>query len=150
MQACTFLARHAAGRGRVLAAGESFPLALAGNHCQGTLFRDGSHLITPGLRRTVDAIARQFPGFFVGRFDVRYANVAEFRAGRDLAVVELNGVMSESTNVYDPSWSLPRAYRTLARQWALLYRIGRENRRRGHRPTGVRELARLLLEYYRG
>jgi membrane protein DedA with SNARE-associated domain len=150
MQARTFLARHDPDRGRVLADGETFPLALAGNHCQGTMFRDGARLITPELERSVDRIARQFEGFFVGRFDVRYRDVEEFKTGRDLAVVELNGVTSESTNLYDPSWSLFAAYSTLFRQWALLYRIGDANRRRGHRPTTVAELLRLLFDYYRG
>ena len=150
MQARTFLARHDAERGRVLAGGERFVLALAGNHCQGTMFRDGAHLITPELERAVDAIARQFPGFHIGRFDVRYTDVAAFRAGRDLAIVELNGATSESTNLYDPSWSLFAAYRTLFRQWSLLYRIGDANRVRGHAPTAIRELLRLVFGYYRG
>jgi membrane protein DedA with SNARE-associated domain len=150
MQARTFLARHDAERGRVLADGERFALALAGNHCQGTMFRDGTHLITPALERAADAIARHFPGFYIGRFDVRYTDAEAFKAGRDLAIVELNGVTSESTNVYDPSWSLFGAYRTLFRQWSLLYRIGYANRQRGHAPTAILELLRLVFGYYRG
>jgi hypothetical protein len=150
MQARTFLARHDTERGRVLGAGERFPLALAGNHCQGTMFRDGAHLLTPELERAVDALARQFPGFYVGRFDVRYTDAESFRAGRDLAIVELNGVTSESTNLYDPSWSLLAAYRTLFRQWSLLYRIGDANRRRGHAPAAIPEILRLVFGYYRG
>jgi membrane protein DedA with SNARE-associated domain len=150
MQARTFLARHDAERGRVLAPGERFVLALAGNHCQGTMFRDGAHLLTPELEWAVDATAGTFPGFFVGRFDVRYTDAEAFRGGRDLAVVELNGVTSESTNLYDPSWSLPAAYRTLFRQWALLYRIGHANRQRGHAAAGIGELLWRVLAYYRG
>jgi membrane protein DedA with SNARE-associated domain len=149
MQARTFLARNDAERGRVLAYGERFVLALAGNHCQGTMFRDGAHLVTPALELAVDVIARQFPGFYIGRFDVRYADVEAFLAGRDLAIVELNGVTSESTNLYDPSWSLFAAYRTLFRQWSLLYRIGYANRRRGHASTGILELLRHVFGYYR-
>lgn len=150
MQAHTFLARHAADRHRVLAEGKPFLLALAGNHCQGTTFHDGSHLRTPELAKTIDAIAQRFPGFFIGRFDVRYTDVAAFKAGRDLAIVELNGVTSESTNIYDPSWSLLRAYRILFRQWSLLYRIGAANRQRGYSPTGIRELVRLIRSFYAG
>jgi hypothetical protein len=150
MQADTFLRRHEARLGLVLGEGEALPLALAGNHCQGTMFLDGAHLITPELERAVDEAARQFDGFFIGRFDVRYSSTEELRAGRGLAVVELNGVMSESTNIYDPGWSLLEAYATLARQWELLYRIGDANRRRGHRPTSLLELIRLLVDYYGG
>jgi membrane protein DedA with SNARE-associated domain len=149
MQARIFLARHEADRDRILAAGEPFALALAGNHCQGTMFRDGAHLITPALERAVDAIAQHFPGFYIGRFDVRFTDVEAFKAGRDLAIVELNGVTSESTNIYDPSWSLLAAYRTLFRQWVLLYRIGDANRKRGHAATTVLELLRLVIGYYR-
>jgi membrane protein DedA with SNARE-associated domain len=149
MQAATFLARHAADADRVLVTGERFVLATAGNHCQGTLFRDGVHLVTPALEAAFDSVARQFDGFFVGRFDVRYTDPDEFRAGRGFAIVELNGVTSESTNLYDPSWPIWRAYRTLFRQWALLFRIGDANRHRGHRPVSLPELLNLLRAHYR-
>jgi hypothetical protein len=149
MQAATFLARHAATADRVLAAGERLVLAAAGNHCQGTLFRDGGHLVTPALEAAFDAVARRFDGFFAGRFDVRYTSADEFRAGHGFAIVELNGVTAESTNLYDPSWPLWRAYRTLFRQWALLFRIGDANRGRGHRPATVAELLTLLRAHYR-
>jgi membrane protein DedA with SNARE-associated domain len=149
MQAATFLARHAADADRVLAAGERFVLATAGNHCQGTLFRDGAHLVTPALEAAFDSAASQFDGFFVGRFDVRYTDPAEFRAGHGFAIVELNGVTSESTNLYDPSWPIWRAYRTLFRQWAMLFRVGDANRRQGHRPASLPELLDLLRAHYR-
>jgi membrane protein DedA with SNARE-associated domain len=149
MQANTFLTRHTAILDRVLADGELFPLAMAGNHCQGTLFRDGGHLLTPELEAAIDRVAQPFAGFFVGRFDVRYADPDEFRAGRGFAVVELNGVTSESTNLYDPSWPQWQAYRTLFRQWAILFRIGAANRCRGHRPVSLSELLALLRAYSR-
>jgi hypothetical protein len=101
------------------------------------------------LERAVDAVARHFPGFCIGRFDVRYTDLEAFKAGRDFAIVELNGVTSESTNIYDPSWSLFAAYRTLFRQWSLLYRIGYANRQRGQASTGGRELLKLVFGYYR-
>ncbi len=149
MQANTFLARHAQEVERVLAAGELFRLAIAGNHCQGTLFLDGSHLITPELERRFDAIARHFEGFYFGRFDVRYSDVEAFKAGRDVGIVELNGVTAESTNIYDPSRSLFSAYRTLYQQWSLLFRIGDANRRLGHVPTPFGDLAALIWSHLR-
>lgn len=149
MQAETFFRRHVDQLDRVLASGEQFRLAHAGNHCQGTMFRDGGHLVTPELDRAIDAVARTFPGFFFGRFDVRYADVEAFKRGEDFTVIELNGVTSESTNLYDPAWSLCRAYRTLFRQWSILFRIADENIRAGVRPTPPLELLRNVVTYYR-
>jgi hypothetical protein len=61
-----------------LAPGERFQPAIAGNHAQGTLFRDGGHLSTPALERRVDEIARSYPWLYVGRVDVRYTDVTAF------------------------------------------------------------------------
>jgi hypothetical protein len=111
------------------------------------MFMDGAHLITPELERRVDEIANQFEGFFFGRFDARYADVDAFKAGRDLAIVELNGVTSESTNLYDPRRSLFWAYRILFQQWSLLFRIGDANRSLGRRPTSLWNLTKLLCSH---
>jgi len=148
MQARTFLKRHEAAADAVLGDGERFPLALAGNHCQGTMFRDGHHLVTPELAAAVDVVAAGFEGFHVGRFDARATSVEALRRG-EFAVVELNGVTAEATNIYDPSWPLWRAYLTLTRQWALVFRIGDKNRRRGAQAISPIDLLRLLRDYYR-
>lgn len=150
MQAGVFLRRHARRRGEVPARGACVALAVSGNHCQGTMFLDGARLITPELERAVDAIARAFDGFYFGRFDLRYSDPADLAAGRGLRIVELNGVMSESTDIYDPRRGLVSAYVTLHRQWALAFRIGAANRALGHRVSSVAELARALLRHYRG
>lgn len=149
MQAGRFLERHAGEADRVLHADEPFPLAVAGNHCQGTLFLDGAALITPELERRIDAIAKYFDGFYIGRFDVRYSSVDAFKRGAELAIVELNGVTSESTNIYDPSRSLWQAYRTLSRQWSLLFAIGYANRLNGGRAPSVLQLLKTVFAYYR-
>jgi hypothetical protein len=144
MQAHTFERRHAAGLTRVPVAGERVQLAIAGNHAQGTLFRDGRHLITTALEERIDAIAQTYPGFFIGRFDIRYADVERFKAGEDLAIVELNGATAESTNIYDPSGSLLGAYRQLFRQWSLVFAIGAANRDRGAAVSSPARLYSLL------
>lgn len=149
IQAGRFLERHAREADRVLFAEEQFPLAVAGNHCQGTLFLDGAPLITPALEHRIDIIAQHFDGFYIGRFDVRYSSVEAFMQGDDLAIVELNGVTSESTNIYDPRRSLLQAYHTLYCQWSLLYSIGHANGRLGTKPPGIVALLRTVFAYYR-
>ena len=144
MQADTFLVRHADALAQVLDSGERLPLAMAGNHCQGTLFLDGSHLITPALEKRVDAIAQAFDGFFIGRFDIRYGAVERFKTATDLAIVELNGATAESTNIYDPQTTLFNAYRQLFRQWSIVFSIGAANRAAGAPVTSHRRLLGLV------
>ena len=149
LQAPLFLRRHADERLRILDPGERFGLAVAGNHAQGTLFLDGRALITPALERRIDDIARAMPGFYIGRFDVRYSDAGAFSRGDDLAIVELNGVTSESTNIYDPSLTLWNAWRVLCEQWTLVFEIGAANRARGHQPATANRLLRLAWQYLR-
>ncbi|MFM9996446.1 MAG: alpha/beta fold hydrolase [Phycisphaerales bacterium] len=149
-QAGVFLERWARERTRVLAPGERLRLAEAGNHCQGTLFRDGADLITPALEARIGAIARRFsggppggggPGLLdIGRFDVRYESDDALREGHGLAILELNGTTGESTNIYDPERSALWAYRVLAAQWTLMYALGQQRRRAGFPPVTLREL----------
>jgi membrane protein DedA with SNARE-associated domain len=130
----------------VPAAGARVALVEVGNHCRGTVFRDGRALATPALERRVDEIARGLDGFYLGRFDLRAPSVAAFRAGRDLAVIEVNGVTSEATHIYEPGASLLAAWRTLREQWRLAFEIGAENAARGTRPVPARELLAMLGE----
>ncbi|PYV71444.1 MAG: hypothetical protein DMG97_16190 [Acidobacteria bacterium] len=133
----TYVRRFPELHGKILKAGERLRLVEAGNHCQGCIFRDGSHLISTQLRDRIDEISRRIPGFFIGRYDIRYANDADLLRGENFKIIELNGAASEATNIYDERNSLLSAYCTLYQQWDLMYRIGRANRDRGHRPASV-------------
>lgn len=135
-----FLTRFGAGAERVPGAGERVRLVMAGNHCQGTMFRDGRRLITSALEETIDQIARSMSGFYFGRFDVRFGSEEELMAGRGFAIVELNGLMSESTNMYDPETSFWEGQRILREQWRWAYRIGATNRKRGARAASIGEI----------
>ena len=146
----TFHARFADDLQRVLAQGEPLRLAEAGNHAQGTLFRDGAHLVTPALTRRIDRLCGKIDGFYFGRLDIRYTDPASFMRGEGLAVIELNGVTSESTNIYDPDWSIFRAQRVLRAQWRLCFAIGHANRKAGLKPKPLYRLLFDVLRYYRG
>ena len=135
------------GMERVPAAGERVVIEERGNHCWGSEFRDGGHLETPALAAAVEAMSRRVPGFYFGRYDLRGSSLDDIRAGR-FKVVELNGVSSEATHIYDPATSLGAAYRTLFRQWSVAFRIGALNRRRGSPvPSASSVLVRLLRHF---
>jgi hypothetical protein len=142
--------RHRERLEYVPAAGERFPLVELGTHCRGAMFLDGGSLLTPELEARFDTIAREFEGFYFGRFDVRvHGGLDAFRAGLGFKIIELNGVTSEATHIYHPGTPLRHAYRVLMAQWRLAFEIGAQNRRVGVPPTRLRTLVRLTREYAR-
>ncbi|MBZ5574494.1 MAG: hypothetical protein LAO09_21770 [Acidobacteriia bacterium] len=133
----------------VPAGGERVQLVEIGTHCRGAIFLDGGETITPDLEEVIDRIAKSFDGFFFGRFDIRVPSRQDFMAGRNMKIIELNGVTSEATHIYDPKLSLCDAYRVLFEQWRIAFEIGDLNRARGIRPASVGELVDAAREYGR-
>lgn len=131
---------------RVPDRGESVRLVELGSHCRGALFLDGAWVKTDELERAIDDLCRGFEGFHFGRFDIRVPSLEDFRSGENFKVVELNGVTSEATHIYDPRNSLVKAYRTLFEQWRIAFRIGARNRASGFEPTPLRALALAAFE----
>jgi membrane protein DedA with SNARE-associated domain len=127
--------------------GEVVRLVEIGSHCRGALFLDGGHLVTGALEQAFDNIAQRFGGFYFGRFDVRTPSVEAFTRHGEFEVMELNGVTSEATHIYDPRHNFLNAYRVLAEQWRIAFEIGAANRQRGVRPTTPGELLRLVLQH---
>lgn len=140
-----YLLRHEDRLDRVVPAAERVRLAFAGSHSRGAIFRDGARHVTEALERRFDAIARDIPEFWFGRFDVRFADFEAFRRGEDLTIVEVNGAGAEATHIWDSRTRLRDAYLTLFRQFGLLWAIGAANRRRGFRPEPWRVFLRRWL-----
>jgi hypothetical protein len=141
------LDKHRARASEIPAQGEHIQLVELGTHSKGALFLDGGWIKTPELETRIDEISRSFEGFYFGRFDIRTPSVEDFKAGRNFKVVELNGVTSEATHIYDPSNSLMDAYRVLFEQWRLAFEIGAKNRERGVKTSTLRELFGVLADY---
>jgi hypothetical protein len=125
--------------------GERIALVEVGTHCRGALFLDGSAVLSPALASVIDRISKRFEGFYFGRYDIRTPSFEDFRQGRNFKIVELNGVTSEATHIYQPGNSIWNAYRTLIQQWRIAFEIGAENRNRGVQPSSVRRLLAALL-----
>jgi pimeloyl-ACP methyl ester carboxylesterase len=132
----------------VPAAGQLVRLGDCGSHCRGATFLDGKAVLTPALEDAFEGIARAYDGFFFGRFDVRVKSKEDFTEGRGFKIIELNGVTSEATHIYDPQVGIVDAYRALFAQWRLAFEIGEQNRSRGASPTSLWELVQLVLTYH--
>jgi hypothetical protein len=141
------LDKHAERLWNVPQVGESVPLVELGTHCRGAVFLDGGWVKTDELETAIDGICQNFDGFYFGRFDIRTPNVEDFKQGRNFKVIELNGVTSEATSIYDPKNSVFAAYKILFEQWRIAFEIGAQNRQRGFKPTPVRTLLKWMIDY---
>lgn len=128
----------------VPARGERVPITRLGNHCRGTMFLDGSAMITPELGAAFERIVAATPGLNFGRFDVRYGDAEEFGRGGGFSIIEFNGLLSESTNIYDPGFGYWGAQRVLREQWRWAFEVGRGNIEQGARPATLTEVIRAI------
>ena len=145
--AAKYLARFGDRQNNIPAVGETVPLVAAGNHAQGCIFRDGARWNSTALEKRIDEISKKLNGFFIGRYDIRFASENDLRAGKNFQIIELNGAAAEATSIYDSRNSLWTAYRTLFRQWDLIFAIGAENRLRGCATTSPGLLWRTWRDY---
>ena len=137
-----YLARLAGRLDSVPLRGQRVRLVFAGNHCRGSVFRNGAADITPALAARIDEIARALPLFHFGRIDVRYRSLHELREGEAFSIIEINGVGSEATHIWDPDTSLREVYAAQFRHYGAAFAIGAEMRRRGARTSGTRAMWR--------
>ncbi len=123
--------------------GEVVRLSTVGSTRVGGLYRDGGSHITPQLTAAIDAIARDMPDFYCGRFDVRFDTLQALSAGKGFTIMEINGAGSEAIQAWDPSIGLIKAFRMIFAKQRLVFAIGNARRRNGVAPIGLLALARL-------
>lgn len=114
----------------VLHKGETLQLEPIANHSRGTAFLNGNHLINEQLVAVFDKIAN-IEGFYYGRFDIRVPNADDLYAGKNIYVMELNGVSSEPGHIYDPEHSLSDAYKALREHFRIVLKISELNHAKG-------------------
>ena len=142
-----FLKRFEDELENVIPKGKIFSLTSLGTHSRGALFLDGAELITPELETEIDRISQHFEGFHFGRFDLKAPSVDDFKKGKKIRIIELNGVTSEATGMYDPKHSFFAALATLQKQWKICFDIGAQNRERGSPVPTVKDIFQNIREY---
>ena len=116
---------------RVLSAGQTQVLVPYGNHSRGSKFTDHTFKATAELNDSIDRICSQIPEFYYGRLDIRFKSWDALERGEELSIIEVNGSGSEPTHIYDPGHSIFFAWREIIRHWDVLYKISKDNNRRG-------------------
>lgn len=137
---------HKNNRTHILADGEKFQLNYIGNHVRGSTFYDVSPIITPELEKTIDTISKKIHGFYFGRYDIKAESIEEMSQW-NFKIIELNGMWSLPTHIYDPKHSLRNAYKTLFQHRNIAYKISKKNKKRWHPFIGVREMYNTIKKY---
>lgn len=114
----------------VLEEGQKRCLVPFGNHNRGTEFLDGKYLINEQLENSINNILSKIPGFYYGRLDIRYNSIEELTKGKNFKIIELNGVKSEPTHIYDPMHSFWYGQREIFRHQVLMGKISLFNFKR--------------------
>lgn len=127
-----------------------FPLTELGTHCRGALFLEGAKFITPALECSIDSMSCGVEGFHFGRYDIRVPSEEDLMNGRNIRIIELNGLTSESTNIYDPSHSVWFAYKTLFNQYDIAFKIAKMSFAQGNTPSRLAWIVRLCWRYFLG
>lgn len=133
----------------VLSPGEVLILEPIGNHCRGTMFLNRNNEIDEAIRGHMVSLLRTMPGVYYGRFDMRVGSWESLRAGRDIRVLEFNGTSSDPAHIYQPGYSLWKAYRDMSFHWKVMYGIARQNRGLGHAPVTFKSIISALIIYFR-
>jgi hypothetical protein len=134
---------------RIPAKDETILIEPIGNHCRGTEFINANHLINAQLLTVFDKIAAQIPGFYYGRFDLKVNSLDDLYAGKNIKIMELNGVTSEPAHIYGSDMNLLKAARSVIFHSSILFKIAMQNKKRGVEFTPFIKFTEHLRAYKR-
>ncbi|MCR9286060.1 MAG: hypothetical protein NXI23_01575 [Bacteroidetes bacterium] len=119
--------------------GETIELEPIGNHCRGTKFLNGNHLIDEQLNATFNQIAAQMDGIYYGRFDMKCASPDAVKKG-DFKVLEYNGIAAEPAHIYDPTYPLSKKYQDIYQHWKIIFKIYKIQQAKGEKSMSWSEM----------
>ncbi len=113
----------------VLLKDEELTLSVIGNHSKGTQFLNGNHLIDDDLEKLINDICKKIDGWFYGRLDIKFESYEQLLQGKAFKILEINGIISEPTHIYDASYkgaSYFKALKSINEHWEIMARIARK------------------------
>jgi hypothetical protein len=119
--------RHGANFQLVIPKDEKYYLSIAGNHNRGANFINLKTQIDDQLCAVFDKISIEAGQFYFGRYDLKCSSIEDLKAGKNILILEYNGVGAEPNHIYDCGMSYTEALREIIQHWEDLYKIGRIN-----------------------
>lgn len=115
----------------VLAANEIYYLNELGNHNRGARFINLQHEIDEQLLQTIDKINLYSKQYYYGRYDIKTTSLEDLKCGKNISILEFNGVGSEPNHIYDIGLTYKQAIKIIAQHWKYMYEIGSINYKKG-------------------
>jgi len=131
----------------VIPNGQKRVISTIGNHSKGTMFLDYNYEIDQDLKDTFDEIFKEIPEIHFGRADLKCTSLTDLKQGKNIRILEINGVSAEPAHIYDPHYSFTKATRDLLNQWKVLFEISRIQINRGISPMSIKGLITYVREY---
>ena len=92
-------------------------------------------MVTKKLEETFDALSMAIPGWYYGRVDIKYTNFADLENGADFKILEINGILSEPTHIYDAeSYTYFKALKAVRTHWKSLFEVAIVNHKENQIP----------------
>ena len=132
----------------VLSLGENYLLEPIGNHCRGTKFVNANHLINNQLHEVISKVSEGFDGFYYGRFDMKVESIDDLYEGKNIRIMELNGVSSDPGHIYDPRYYLWQAYSDLMWHWKRAADISIVNQKKGTKPLPFSKILAIVKGHF--
>ena len=113
----------------VLPKNEELTLSVIGNHSKGTQFINGNHLIDRALEKLINDICNKVDGWYYGRLDIKFESYEQLLKGEAFKILEINGIISEPTHIYDASYKGASYFKALAsinEHWRIMGKIAQK------------------------
>lgn len=136
--------KHAHALDTVPAENEIYYLNELGNHNRGARFINLKSEIDGHLHAIMDKINLHSGHFYYGRYDLKTSSIKDLKQGKNISILEYNGVGSEPNHIYDAGVSYRQALQTIAQHWKYMFEIGRINARKGIEYTSFNKGFKML------
>lgn len=111
-----------------------------GNHCRGTIFVNEEKKISEKMQMYFNTIAMRIPDFYYGRFDLRVPSWEDFENGKNIKILELNGITSDPAHIFDPTFPFAKVLPTYKKHIKICANIAKQNLAAGVKPSSFTEL----------
>ncbi len=131
----------------VLNKGATKRLESLGNHRLGTMFINVEERINPVLSESISKLCESLSGFQYGRLDIKIQSWEDFEKLQNFWIIEVNGANSEPAHIYDPSYSIFKAWSSLLYHFNILAHLASERSSESFSSVSLREFRNLYIKH---